>query len=183
MDQRAQKRCCRMLPARKVVNIFKLNNNRTLIIQNLEVTDLTIKGNVNYSNIISELNDSISLQLFDQLIHKNNNFYLRTYEDDVTQLNYTIYLNSRNNHQDYDQSFRPSVVIDNYYNHERTLVLRTANYSSNFIIFDSLNIQNSIGFEKDKFIVKNNEKIIFEISENTKSKRRFRIVGVFWTIY
>lgn len=148
-------------------NIFKLNNNGTLIIQNLEVTDLTIKGNVNYSNIISELNDSISLQLFDQLIHKNNNFYLRTYEDDATQLNYTIYLNSRNNNQDYDESFRPSVVIDNYYNHERTLVLRTANYSSNFIIFNNSNIQNSIGFEEDKFIVKNGNNTIFEISENT----------------
>jgi len=149
-------------------NIFKLNNNGTLIIQNLEVTDLTIKGNVNYSNIISELNDSITLQLFDQLIHKNNNFYLRTYEDDnQTELNYTIYLNSKNNDHDYDQSSRPSVVIDNYHNHEITLVLRTANYSSNFIIFDNSNIQNSIGFEKDKFIVKNNEKIIFEISENT----------------
>jgi len=153
-------------------NIFKLYNNGNLKINNLEVNDLTIIGNVNYSNIISELNDSISLQLFDQLIHKNNNFYLRTYQDDETLLNYTIYLNSRDNNQDNDQSQSsgptgPSVVIDNYHNHENTLVLRTVNYSSNFIIFHNSNIQNSIGFEKDKFIVKNNEKIIFEISENT----------------
>tara|TARA_B000000475_G_scaffold272122_1_gene272026 strand:- start:16938 stop:22325 length:5388 start_codon:yes stop_codon:yes gene_type:complete len=147
-------------------NIFKLNNNGNLKIQNLEVTDLTIKGNVNYSNIISELNDSIKLELFEKIIHKNNNFYLRTYQDDDTALNYTIYLNSRDNDHDYYE-LKPSVVIDNYYNHEKTLVLRTANYSSNFIIFDNSNIRNSIGFEEDKFIIKNGNNTIFEISENT----------------
>jgi len=67
----------------------------------------------------------------------------------------------------FKQILEYSQLNPDHFLYEKTLVLRTANYSSNFIIFNNSNIQNSIGFEEDKFIVKNREKIIFEISENT----------------
>jgi hypothetical protein len=146
-------------------NIFSLNNNGTLTLSNLIVTNLTILGNVN-SNIYNYNNKSTNNNYnnSNQINIYNNNFYLRT-QNIHDNFNYTIYLNSINNDTEYLNN-NPSVVIDNYnLNEDNTLVLRSVNLN-NYIKFTNSNINNYIGFNNNNFIIKNDSNIILSLSSN-----------------